>query len=82
MCHLRLSEQFLDGRLERFWLGSGRVTLDDLAVLVDEELGKVPLDALGAEKALLLLLEPLENFVGFFAVDVRFLQINLSVLCG
>ena len=43
--------------LDRFWFVARRIALEYRAVGADEELGEVPLDRLGAEKAGLLRLE-------------------------
>lgn len=53
--------------------GAGPATLD-LAVAADEELLKVPLDALEAHEARLLVLEPLVEGVGAVAVDLDLLH--------
>lgn len=47
--------------------------MDDLATLVDQELGKVPVDSL-AEETFSPRLEVLEDFVGVAAVDVALLE--------
>ncbi len=56
--------------LERLGLGGRRPAANDLALVVDQELLKVPLDALEAQQAGLLGLEPLEEGAGVVAVDV------------
>lgn len=68
---IHLLEQFLDIRSDRVGLGSGRVALDHLALLVDEELGEVPLNAFKAEESGLLVLQELEDLVRVGAVNVR-----------
>src|SRR5205085_3660481 len=49
----------------------GRVALQHLAVAADQELGEVPLDALGAEQPGLFALQPLPQRVSVLAVDLR-----------
>lgn len=76
---LSLSRLFLlqlveDGLLQALGLGGAGPAALDLAVAADEELFKVPLDALEAHDAGLLLLEPLEEGVGGVAVDVNLLH--------
>lgn len=60
--------------LQRLRLSRGRPAFLDLAVPADEELFKVPLDALEAHEAGLLVLEPAEDGAGRVAVDVDLLQ--------
>lgn len=57
-------------------LGAGPTPLH-LAVLANQELLKVPLDALQAHQAGLLVLEPFEGRVGFVAVDLSTVSLNL-----
>src|SRR6187455_1274470 len=47
-------KQLLDRRFEGFGFGGGAVARDRLAAAVDQELGEVPFDRLGAEHARLL----------------------------
>src|SRR5262245_6628933 len=54
----------------RFGLVGRRVTLDDVTVATDEELGEVPLDRVDAEQTALLVLEPLPQRMRLVAVDV------------
>jgi len=65
-----LAKLLENGLLERLWLGDAGPAALDLAVAADEELFKVPLDSLHAEKTRLLGLEPLEQRLGLVAVDV------------
>lgn len=70
--------QVLDHLLRR---RSGSVALDRLAILVDDELGEVPLDAVEQHSALFLL-QILPQWVGGLAVDVDLLEevkLNLAV---
>jgi hypothetical protein len=60
----------LDGALDALGLGGAGPPSLDLAVLADEELFKVPLDALQAHEARLLLLHPLPHGLGLVAVDL------------
>ena len=60
----------LNRSLNRRRLGSARPATLDLAVLADEELLKVPLDALQAHETRLLLLHPLPHGLRAVAVDV------------
>src|SRR5580765_4755644 len=46
-----------DGVLDIFRLGGGGEPVHDVAVAVDQELGEVPLDVLGAQDAALLALQ-------------------------
>lgn len=64
---LNLGEDIL---LQRLRLGGARPAVLDLAVPADEELLKVPLDALQAQDTGLLLLHPLEDRGCGVAVDV------------
>lgn len=57
--------------LYALWGGGGSPAVDDLAIAADEELFKVPLDALEAKQARLLGLEPLVQRRGLVAVDVN-----------
>src|SRR6185312_2803599 len=59
--------QLLADRLRRV---GGRVTLHNLAMAVDQELGEVPLDRLAAEDALALVLQPPVQRVRMFAVHL------------
>lgn len=59
-----------DVLLQRLRLGGARPAVLDLAIPANEELLKVPLDALQAKNTGLLLLQPLENWVCGVAVDV------------
>lgn len=59
----------LNRALDRSGLGGAGPTALDLAVLADEELLKVPLDALQTHEAGLLLLHPLVDRLGLVAVD-------------
>src|SRR5690606_26810119 len=61
------SEILLDalGRVGR------RIATDDLAVAVDQELGEVPLDGLGAQHSPALLLQEAEQRMRLVAVDVH-----------
>ena len=63
-------ELSLNRALDRLWLGGAGPAALDLAVLADEELLKVPLDALQAHEAGLLLLHPLPHGLGAAAVDL------------
>ena len=65
-----LSQGLLDGLLQALGLAGRRPPLENLAVLADEELLKVPLDALKAHEARLLRLEELEHGLGVVAVDL------------
>lgn len=72
---LRVRRQRVKDRLlERLGLSRRSPAADDLSVLPDEELLKVPLDPLDAKQTGLLLGEPLEERVGAFAVDVDLLH--------
>ena len=64
----------LDGALDALGLGGAGPPSLDLAVLADEELFKVPLDALQAHEARLLLLHPLPHGLGLVAVDLGFAE--------
>lgn len=66
---LRL-ELRLNRALDTLRLGGAGPAALDLAVLADEELLKVPLDALQAHEAGLLLLHPLPHGLGAAAVDL------------
>jgi hypothetical protein len=59
-----------NGRLEGIGLGGAGPATLDLAVAADEELFKVPLHALEAQDAGLLLLEPVVEGRGVVAVDI------------
>ena len=63
-------ELSLNRALDRSRLGGAGPAALDLAVLADEELLKVPLDALQAHEAGLLLLHPLPNGLRAVAVDL------------
>ena len=66
-----LSLNLLDNiRPQILRLLSARPAPLDFSILADQELLKVPLDALQAHQAGLLVLEPLEGRVGFVAVDL------------
>src|SRR5215203_968007 len=54
----RRLEQFLDIAADRLRLRRRRVAAEDVAIAVDQEFGEVPLDALGAEHALGVALQP------------------------
>lgn len=69
-----LGEGLEDGLLEGLGLGGAGPAALDLAVAADEELFKVPLDALEAEEARLLLLEPGPERAGAVAVDLGLLH--------
>lgn len=73
LSHL-LRQLLQNGRLQRLRLGSRSPPALHLAVLADEELLKVPLDALQAHQAGLLRLEPLKQRVGTVAVDLDLLH--------
>lgn len=60
----------LDSSLDRSRLGGASPAALDLAVLADEELLKVPLDALQAHEPGLLLLHPLPHGLRAVAVDL------------
>lgn len=60
----------LNRALDRLGLGSASPTALDLAIFADQELLKVPLDALQAHEAGLLLLHPLPDGLGRLAVDL------------
>jgi hypothetical protein len=64
----------LDGALDALGLGGAGPPSLDLAVLADEELFKVPLDALQAHEARLLLLHPLPHGLRAVAVDLGFAE--------
>lgn len=60
----------------------GRMSLDDFAVPVDDELGKIPLDKITQEAALLLL-QVLPERVGIVTIHVNlFEEIELSLKIG
>src|SRR5437870_5470095 len=63
-------EQLLDVAGDRLGLDVGRVAFDDLALAVDQELGEIPLDRLGAEQPRLFLFEVLVQRRRGIAVDV------------
>src|ERR1017187_4467316 len=63
-------EGCFDVALERGRRLVGRIALDDLAVLTDQELGEVPLDRLRAEDARCLGSEPLPQRMRLRSVDV------------
>lgn len=69
-----LSESLEDGLLEGLGLGGASPAALDLSVSSDEELFKVPLDALETQKTGLLLLEPGPERVGAVAVDLGLLH--------
>lgn len=69
-----LSESLEDGLLEGLGLGGAGPAALDLSVTSDEELFKVPLDALEAKQTGLLLLEPGPERVGAVAVDLGLLH--------
>lgn len=72
---LRLLSKGLKNRLlETLRLGGASPSALDLSVTADEELLKVPLDALEAEKTGLLVLEPGPEGVGVVAVDLGLLH--------
>jgi len=60
----------LDRALDRLGLGGAGPAALDLAILADEELLKVPLDALQAHEPGLLLLHPLPDGLWVVAVDL------------
>lgn len=64
----------LDIVLKSLRLGGAGPAILDLAVAADEELFKVPLDALEAHQARLLSLEPLVERAGLVAIDVNLLH--------
>src|SRR5512140_1566211 len=66
-----ISEKLLDVAGDRCRLRVGRIALDHLAVAIDEELGEVPLDGLGAEQPGLRLLEIAVHRRGGVAVHVH-----------
>lgn len=66
----RLGELLEDVLFERLWLGGAGPATLDLTIAADEELFKVPLDALHSQETGLLILEPLEDGGGFVTVDV------------
>jgi len=68
---LTLLDLLLDATLQALRLGGARPPARDRAVLGDEELLKVPLDALQAHDAGLALLHPLPHGLDLVAVDVR-----------
>src|SRR5438045_4189871 len=63
-------KQLLDVAGDRLRLDIRRVTLDDLAIAVDQELGEVPLDRLGAEQTRLRFLEVLIKRRGIGPIHV------------
>src|SRR6266511_1628939 len=63
-------QQLLDVGHDGLGLGLRRIAFDDVPLAVDEELGEVPLDRLGAEQAGLFLLQVLVKRRGGPAVDV------------
>src|SRR3954466_1968940 len=63
-------ERGLDVLLDGFGLLGRRISLADLAVAADQELGEVPLDRLDAEQAGLLALQPLPQRMRIRAVDL------------
>lgn len=65
-----LAESVDNGLLERLGLGGGGPALNDGTVTADQELLKVPLDALEAQETRLGRLEPLVKGRGAVAVDV------------
>jgi hypothetical protein len=69
-----LSESVEDGLLEGLGLGGAGPAALDRSVASDEELFKVPLDALEAQETGLLLLEPGPERVGAVAVDLGLLH--------
>jgi hypothetical protein len=94
--HLRLCLQLRDnGLLQLVRLGDGSPASLDLAVPADQELLKVPLDALEAHQTRLLRFEPLEEGVGAVSVDLDLLHngegdaivdlakaLNFLIACG
>lgn len=60
--------------LESLRLGGARPAALDLAITADEELLKVPLDALQAHQAGLLVLKPVVQGIGVVAVDLGLLH--------
>jgi hypothetical protein len=69
-----LSKGLKNGLLKALGLGSTGPSALDLSVTTDEELLKVPLDTLEAEKTGLLVLEPGPEGVGAVAIDVGLLH--------
>src|SRR3569833_1317790 len=77
-----MSERRLDCRLQAFrGVGGGEAALH-LAVSADQELGEVPLDALGSEEALLLLLEPGVKRMRSRTIDVDLLHHRKADVVG
>ncbi|KAF1766672.1 hypothetical protein GCK72_006630 [Caenorhabditis remanei] len=66
-------ESCLDILLHVLWLGGWRVSLDDVSVSADEELGEVPLDSIDQESSFLLLQE-LVQWVRIVSVDIDLLE--------
>lgn len=71
---LRLLEEGLDGGLEASGGLERGVSVNDVSVLVNQELLKIPLDASEAEQTGLLLLEVDVDGVGIVTVDVDLLE--------
>lgn len=69
-----LGKSLEDRLLQALRLSSASPTTLDLSIATDEELLKVPLDALEAEKTGLLVLEPGPEGVGVVAVDLSLLH--------
>src|SRR5579864_2473056 len=71
---VRASQHLFDRFLDVFGLGHRREAIDDLAASVDEELGEIPLNVLGAENAGLLVLEILVERVCLRSVDIYLVE--------
>jgi hypothetical protein len=72
---LRLfSKGLKNGLLKTLWLGSASPSALDLSITANEELLKVPLDALETEETSLLVLEPGPEGVGVVTVDLGLLH--------
>lgn len=63
-----------DVLLQCFWLRDAPPPLHNLSIPVDQELLKVPLDALQSQESGLLAFHPFPYRLGFAAVDVRLAQ--------
>ena len=70
MSWVGVSEQCFDGFREFVWSGGRGIAVDDLAFAVNQKLGEVPFDGLGAEYAGCFVLEPGVERVSVVAIDV------------